>query len=129
MSEAFELTPSASAHPEGVLDESKVVYDAIRLARGEGRIAEVEYPPETGSKVNWRDVAACRDLDTNLFFPPGDGAQAQEQIEKAKEICGKCVVADDCLEFALITRQDYGVWGGKTEKERRSIRRAKRRQT
>lgn len=72
----------------------------------------------------WRPTAACRDLDTNLFFPVGVTGPAVDQIEAAKSICQGCSVQADCLEFALATNQEAGVWGGTTEDERRVLRRA-----
>src|SRR3954451_3510452 len=72
---------------------------------------------------NWRTASACRDLDSNLFFPAGETGPAAIQIAQAKSICAQCPVANECLEFALATHQDYGIWGGTTEDERRQIRR------
>jgi WhiB family redox-sensing transcriptional regulator len=72
---------------------------------------------------DWRDDALCRDTDPSLFFPIGTTGLAVMQIDKAKGLCGQCVVAADCLDFALDTNQDSGIWGGLTEEERRVIRR------
>ena len=72
----------------------------------------------------WRDSAACRNTDPNLFFPAGTTGAAVEEIEAAKAICRSCVVQKECLEFALEANQDTGVWGGTTEDERRKIRSA-----
>lgn len=80
---------------------------------------------KTYNKGDWRDEAACKDLDTNIFFPPGEGQASQERIELAKRICGACVVRAECLEFALVTNQEVGIWGGMTEHERRRERRAR----
>ena len=75
---------------------------------------------------SWRPEASCQDLDPNLFFPAGETGPAAEQIAHATAICRLCPVSDLCLEFALQTHQDYGIWGGTTEDERRQIRRARR---
>ena len=72
---------------------------------------------------NWREESACRDLDANLFFPAGETGPAALQIAQAKTICRACPVREACLDFALVTHQDYGIWGGTTEDERRQIRR------
>lgn len=66
----------------------------------------------------WRLDASCRDLDTAIFFPETD-----EGVTDAKAICATCPVRQACLEFALVTRQDDGVWGGLDENERRRLRR------
>lgn len=72
---------------------------------------------------SWRDQALCRDTDPELFFPIGTTGMALVQIERAKQVCGECEARDDCLDFALSTNQDSGVWGGLSEEERRVIRR------
>jgi WhiB family redox-sensing transcriptional regulator len=62
-----------------------------------------------------------------LFFPIGTSGPAAIQIEMAKAVCFKCDVRDECLEWAMSTNQDAGVWGGLSEDERRALRRARRR--
>jgi WhiB family redox-sensing transcriptional regulator len=71
----------------------------------------------------WRADALCRDTDPELFFPVGTTGQALVQIDRAKHVCGQCPVKVECLEFALETNQDSGIWGGLSEEERRFIRR------
>jgi len=71
----------------------------------------------------WRERAACRDLDTDLFFPVGEGAEAQAQADAAKAVCASCPVRGDCLDFAIATRQEAGIFGGMTEEDRRRHRR------
>jgi WhiB family transcriptional regulator, redox-sensing transcriptional regulator len=70
----------------------------------------------------WRTHAACRDTDPDLFFPVGTTGPAIEQIDAAKAVCRECEVNGQCLEFALATNQDSGVWGGTSEEERRKLR-------
>jgi WhiB family transcriptional regulator, redox-sensing transcriptional regulator len=73
---------------------------------------------------DWRDQARCRDMDGELFFPIGTKADPdQAQIKEAKAVCARCRVQPNCLEFALATHTDGGIWGGKTELERRDLRR------
>ena len=71
----------------------------------------------------WRDDAICRYTDPELFFPVGTTGHALYQIDRAKQVCAECGVAQQCLDFALDTNQDSGIWGGLTEEERRVIRR------
>ncbi|MFZ4431771.1 MAG: WhiB family transcriptional regulator [Microthrixaceae bacterium] len=73
---------------------------------------------------NWRDQSACRDTDPTLFFPVGTTGAALDQIASAKAVCDTCAAKTPCLEFALTTNQDSGVWGGTSEEERRKLRRA-----
>jgi WhiB family transcriptional regulator, redox-sensing transcriptional regulator len=71
---------------------------------------------------DWRRSAACRDTDPDLFFPVGTTGQAVDQIEAARAVCCCCDVREPCLEFALVTNQESGVWGGTSEEERRKLR-------
>ena len=71
----------------------------------------------------WRRDAICRDTDPDLFFPVGTTGYALVQIDRAKEVCGECPVKVDCLDYALETNQDSGIWGGTSEEERRTLRR------
>ncbi len=72
----------------------------------------------------WRDTAACRDLDPDLFFPVGSTGLAVDQIAVARSICSQCQVTEECIAFAIATNQESGVWGGLTEDQRRPLRRA-----
>lgn len=72
---------------------------------------------------SWRGDALCRDTDPELFFPVGTTGEALVQIDRAKQVCGECTVREACLNFAIETNQDCGVWGGTSEDERRVIRR------
>lgn len=70
----------------------------------------------------WRDRAACRGVATELFYP--NGRQRGDQMQ-AIAICEACPVRTDCLQWALANfdnRNDYGVWGGTTAKQRRGLR-------
>jgi WhiB family redox-sensing transcriptional regulator len=77
------------------------------------------------AEQRWRDRALCRETDPELFFPVGTTGTALNQIAQAKQVCGQCAVRIDCLEFALATNQDSGIWGGLSEEERRAIRRSR----
>lgn len=78
---------------------------------------------------SWRDHALCRDTDPELFFPVGTTGIALTQIDRARQVCGECTVRAECLEYALETNQDSGIWGGLSEEERRVIRRQRRGRT
>jgi WhiB family redox-sensing transcriptional regulator len=75
----------------------------------------------------WRERAACRSIDPDLFFPVGTTGLALDHIAAAKAVCRACPSQEPCLEYALQTNQDSGIWGGASEEERRAIRRARRR--
>jgi WhiB family redox-sensing transcriptional regulator len=63
------------------------------------------------------DEAACRGMDPELFYAEGGAT-----IAKMKETCAVCPVRQKCLEWA-VTREEFGVWGGTTARERAAMRR------
>jgi WhiB family redox-sensing transcriptional regulator len=67
--------------------------------------------------ARWRELAACRGADLDLFFP-GRG----ESAEAAQRVCARCPVRPPCLDYAISNRIVHGVWGGLTERERRALR-------
>jgi WhiB family redox-sensing transcriptional regulator len=69
---------------------------------------------------DWRDDALCAETDPDLFFASIGHA---DSVTEAKKICLGCEVRQQCLEFALQTNERFGVWGGKSERERRKLRR------
>jgi WhiB family transcriptional regulator, redox-sensing transcriptional regulator len=75
----------------------------------------------------WAAQGACRHSDPELFFPVSSAGPAAGQVARAKMVCADCPVKPQCLEFALQSGQDFGVWGGTTESERRAMRRRHRR--
>jgi len=84
---------------------------------------KVAASPNTSMDPGWRTGAACCDTNPDLFFPVGTTGLAIEQIDEAKLVCMGCPAQVPCLEFALRTNQDTGIWGGTSEEERRHLRR------
>jgi WhiB family redox-sensing transcriptional regulator len=82
--------------------------------------------PAPSGSTDWRDLAACRDSDPELFFPVGSAGPSLLQVDRAKQVCAGCRVCTRCLEWALASGQEAGVWGGTSEDERRALRRAAR---
>ncbi|NUS76742.1 MAG: WhiB family transcriptional regulator [Streptomyces sp.] len=58
-----------------------------------------------------------------MWFPKGTDAASMADEQEAKETCRHCPVMETCRQWALETRQEHGVWGGLTERDRASIRR------
>ncbi len=85
-------------------------------------------PDTTASAAGaaWMDLGACRDAEPELFFPVSSAGPALAQVAVAKAVCASCPVREPCLEYALDTAQDHGVWGGLSEEERRALRRSRR---
>lgn len=73
------------------------------------------------SEYDWHDDAACRSTDPAIFFP-----DTEEEAKAARAVCSGCPVRMDCLDYANRTRQDFGIWGGLDEKQRRKQRSAGR---
>jgi WhiB family redox-sensing transcriptional regulator len=72
---------------------------------------------------DWRHNAVCSDVDPDLFFPIGTTGLALIQTMEAKAVCRRCPVMEQCLQWALDSRQEAGVWGGLSEDERRAMQR------
>jgi len=71
--------------------------------------------------VSWMDLAACAQTDPEAFFPDKGGSSAM-----AKAVCMRCEVRQPCLQYALDHDERFGLWGGKSDRERRAIRRQRR---
>ncbi|HEY2041687.1 MAG TPA: WhiB family transcriptional regulator [Jatrophihabitans sp.] len=71
--------------------------------------------PRVTGDPEWASHGACRDVDPESLFVVG-AAQ-----HKAKAICMGCPVRIDCLAEALDSQAQFGVWGGMTERERRTL--------
>jgi len=66
--------------------------------------------------ARWRELAACRGSDLEVFFP-GRG----ESAGPARQVCAACPVRQPCLDYAITNRIVHGIWGGLTERERRAL--------
>ena len=66
--------------------------------------------------ARWRELAACRGADLDVFFP-----DRGESAGPARQVCAACPVLQPCLDYAISNRIPYGVWGGLTERERRAL--------
>ena len=75
--------------------------------------------PDLNFPGPWVRDALCAQVDADLFFPEKGGTPYP-----AKRVCRTCPVAAECLEYALTSRERFGVFGGKTPNERAAIIRA-----
>ena len=67
--------------------------------------------------ARWRELAACRGTDLEVFFP-----ERGETAGLARRVCAACPVRQPCLDYAITNRITHGIWGGLTERERRAPR-------
>ena len=66
---------------------------------------------------DWESDAACATTDPELFFPEKGGS-----TKSAKGICAGCDVRARCLQYAMDRNEQYGIWGGLSERERHALR-------
>ena len=66
-------------------------------------------------------IPPCTNTDPELFFPDQDDGINLYMV--AKQLCAQCPVMKQCLEYALKTNEEFGVWGGLTAYERRKLKR------
>lgn len=77
---------------------------------------------------NWQAEAACRGLDTAMFFHPDyERGPARERREsQAKAVCAGCPVVTQCRTHAISVHEPYGIWGGLSAQERKALQRSDR---
>jgi hypothetical protein len=74
--------------------------------------------PDTLTRTtDWLTTAPCH-TDPDTMFDTTDAG-----VEAAKEFCRRCPAVERCLQWALDTGEQHGVWGGLSEQERRQLRR------
>ena len=69
--------------------------------------------------VDWQANARCTDVsvDPEIFFPERGGSS-----KAARAVCKDCKVQSQCLDYALNNKEQFGIWGGTSERERRRLR-------
>lgn len=122
---------AASLSAEAKAERSRKIWEtrransarvAAELAAAERVVAEQAVRFEEAAELvalvdeKWRQDAVCAQIDPDLWFPEKGGATRQ-----AKEMCLRCTVRQPCLEFALANEERFGIWGGKSERERRRM--------
>jgi WhiB family redox-sensing transcriptional regulator len=91
-------------------------------------IVSTPYYGADTTEIIERPRALCADEDPELFFPIGDTGPALLQEEEAKAVCRRCPLMETCLQGALERGENYGVFGGLSATERRSLKRRAARQ-
>ena len=70
---------------------------------------------------DWRAKGKCVEMDPEIFF-----SERADNIRMAKQACKACEVKDVCLDEAFRKDEQWGVWGGLTDAERRALKRRRR---
>jgi WhiB family transcriptional regulator, redox-sensing transcriptional regulator len=78
-------------------------------------------PADLLQQPTWQQRAGCRNVRTEIFFPVRGACP-----DEAKLVCSACPVRRECLAFALADQTLQGIWGGTSERERRTLRRDRR---
>lgn len=60
----------------------------------------------------------------DLFFGDVMPGSAHTDIRAAKKMCQQCPITNDCLEYAIAAKEEWGVWGGMTYQERKRLRKS-----
>ena len=72
---------------------------------------------------DWQLNGACRGIDSAVFFHPDRERGSAKVLRdlRAKEVCARCPVIEECRRHALEVQEPYGVWGGMTVTERAAL--------
>ncbi|WP_328219586.1 WhiB family transcriptional regulator [Corynebacterium argentoratense] len=90
--------------------------ESLRSARTTGGAARMDALFQAVEQ-EWQEYALCAQTDPEAFFPEKGGS-----TREAKRICQACSVRDECLEYALLNDERFGIWGGLSERERRRLK-------
>ena len=111
------------AHKEHELDSFRFTRQDVDSGEAKQHVPQSVVPAELALVRPKSDflarkaVAVCSQVDPELFFPEKGGA-----TKPAKKICREsCDLEQDCLSWALEKGERHGVWGGKSESERRKL--------
>jgi len=81
------------------------------------------------AEETWKDRAKCwgktTSPATDFWFPDPEEPESvrTSKTQQAKIVCVTCPVKEECLRYAIEAGEVYGIWGGKTNRERAVIRR------
>jgi WhiB family transcriptional regulator, redox-sensing transcriptional regulator len=90
------------------------VLHRVEEARGVQELAVLDGDAE---ELMWQERALCAQTDPEAFFPEKGGS-----TREAKRVCLSCEVRSECLEYALLNDERFGIWGGLSERERRKLK-------
>jgi WhiB family transcriptional regulator, redox-sensing transcriptional regulator len=133
-----DAAPQSSPHPRALTGSGELrkgsaitinqTLPTRKPARRRSRAVEpsddvvTRLPPPTTEGWEWQLRAACRGMDSALFFPADkEKVRARAtRIARAKTICAHCPAINECRDYALNSGELFGIWGGLSEEERSS---------
>lgn len=80
-------------------------------------------PKQRDTNTKWTRFAACRGMSTNSFYPEERAGTITIDHMSARNNCGRCIVVDECLTYALNNNEQHGTWGGLSTEARRRVAR------
>jgi WhiB family redox-sensing transcriptional regulator len=97
-----------------LLEDGKPAVWCVSLFRE--RVSDLGITSLLFQPVEWHRRAACTGpgVDPETFFPERGGSS-----KAARAICARWPVSEECLAYALESREGYGIWGNASERERR----------
>ncbi len=101
--------------------EAHIYMSADRFAEKFGAAAvaqDIQLGGSNDFEENWKLDGLCNQTDPEVFFP-----ERNESPKEAKRICATCPVREECLESALKNKEQFGIWGGTTARERSKLKR------
>jgi len=122
MNSIQDFGPSSRAYDTATLQRIEMIRAELGrppLHKQDSLATATEFEAEDIDKA-WQTSSNCLDFGPDFFFPKTDDINSEGE---AKKVCDGCNVREDCLEFALKKGEEFGIWGGMSERERRRIRR------
>jgi WhiB family transcriptional regulator, redox-sensing transcriptional regulator len=65
-------------------------------------------------------VVPCNNTDPEIWF--GDQEEGYDYSALAKQLCKACPARKPCAEYAIVAKEQFGIWGGTSPKQRQRIR-------
>lgn len=112
--------PAEGKYPRSLNQSGKS--NALRNPNGCSTLQPFTNGYEPTGRAMWRNEAACKGMSTEIFYPEQGNPKHWGNVRLARETCESCPVSSECLEEAVVTRELFGFWGGKSVKQRRPIR-------
>ena len=83
----------------------------------DGQVFPLSFVSADEGALGWQERALCAQTDPEAFFPEKGGS-----TREAKKVCLGCEVRSECLDYALLHDERFGIWGGLSERERRKLK-------